>query len=536
MSANTSDSNIIPIYKLYFDDIEEIFFNTVSFKYLYISTFVTVFLTIFSIIILFYRSRTIFFPCLIPFIYSMIFYDIIQLIFIILLKFNLIMIQEKYFSGFCRWPHYLKASSEGGQCLTLIFIYAIRCQKVQYFLKHHSLPNSSRVHSRALTLVCLLVIVYINNWITHLKVEKIHLVMLNRWNSEVSIQEYPMPLYHINDMKLNDYSKFYADLDKYARNYQKLRIIPTNPEKIIHTQKDDSTFEILIKVPYNLFSPQNSTYKNRTRKKPKKIHRKFNKSQIKNMSYRVHRCTYGQRNYFLANFITLIHSFFYLSMIVYYLISVNRYQIPSMDIEYHRALYEKALVLEQNKCAERHRQLMLLAYLRYFQYIIVYCHTTFILIRLVYICSLTILLYFVSSPFKWLPVKMFFYSLFCLVYYSIPVRLTFLFFYLSFSIFSSYISSIFHYILHTKLRFSWRLRRPTIHFHLRFVPYHQSDGNSNEHSKNSFTLDLTSSAYEEHSTSYPNESVVIYDDNTSSQNVITTSNLTSLNQFQQTSL
>ncbi|UJR22351.1 hypothetical protein I4U23_025413 [Adineta vaga] len=525
------NSNLFPVYKLYLDDIEGIFLNTISFKYLFISTFITIFLTISSILILIYRSKTIFFSCLIPFIYAMIFYDFIQLISVILLRYNLLIIREKYFSEFCRWPYYLKASSEGGQCLTIIIIYAIRCQKVRYFLKHHGLPQSSRVHSRVLTFVCLLVIVYINNWITHLKVEKIHSVTSNESNYEINIQEYPMPLYGINDIKLNDYSQFYTDLEKYARHYKKLRLTSQKLEKIIHTQKDDSIHEIIIKFPYNnLFSPQNSTFQNQTRRKLKKSRRKFRKPQLKNNSYRVHRCTYGQRNYFLANIISLIHSIFYFVMISYYLTRIYRYQIPYMNIEYHRTLYEKAFALGQNKCAERHKQLMLLTYLRYFQYMIVYCHTIFILIRLIYICTLIILLCFLSTPFKWSIIRMIYYVLFCFVYYSIPIRLIFLFFYLFFSLFSSNINSIFYYIFRTKLQFSWKFRRPTMRFQLHLVPYRPSNVDLNEHSKTSVAIDLTSSVFDEHSTSYPNESITVYEDNSSSQNVIIP------NQFEQTQL
>src|SRR6202044_675907 len=116
-----------PTYKIYFDDIEEIFLNTISSKYLFISTIITCLLTILNLILLLYRSTTIFLACLIPFIYSLIFYDFIQLLSIFLLKYNLLNLNKKLFTELCRWSYYLKAASEAGQCLTLIVIYIIRC-------------------------------------------------------------------------------------------------------------------------------------------------------------------------------------------------------------------------------------------------------------------------------------------------------------------------------------------------------------------------------------------------------------------------
>ncbi|CAF1135924.1 unnamed protein product [Adineta steineri] len=563
MSSNHSDTNTLPIYKLYFDDIEELFFNTIPFKYLFITTITTFILIILSLIILLYRSKTIFFPSLIPFIYSLIFYDFIQILSIVLLKYNLLNINEKYFSELCRWPYYLKASSEAGQYLTLIFIYGIRYQKVRYFLKHNHLPNSSPIHSRALTFVCLLFIVYVNNWITHLKVEKIHLITYNQFNHEINIQEYPMTVYGLSGVKLNNHSQFYSDLDKYAQHYQNTSNRQTKSQKIILPQTDYSSSHIIIKGPYEQYFGEKKTgienrtrshiiikdpYKkysgenkpgieNRTRpKQQKKTRQKLNKTIIRKNSYRIHRCTYGQRNFFLANFLSLIHSIFYFLLIIYFLTTIYRYQIPYMTIDCHQKLYDKALSLGQKKSAERYRQLILLTRLRYFQYLIVYCHTTFIIIRLIYICSLTILLCFVQAPFKFFLMKIFFYSIFCIVYYSIPLRITLLFLYLFFNLFSSYIYSIFYYIFCTKLHFSCKLQKPSIRFSLHIVQYNQRERTHDEHSTNSFVLDLTSSVYEEHSTIYPNESIVVYEENSSGQQMATTSNFPIINQLEQTML
>jgi len=528
MNSNYSDSNPLPIYKLYFDDIEEIFLNKISFKYLFILTLITCLSTIFCLILLLYRSTTIFLACLIPFIYSLIFYDFIQLLSIILVKYNLLNVNEKFFSNLCRWPYYLKASSEEGQCLSLIFIYAIRCQKVQYFLKHKNLPNSSRIHSRALTFVCLLFIIYANNWITHLKVEKIHLITLNKSNYEINIQEYPMPLYGINDVILNDRQKFYLDFDKYAQN----QIRQNNSDKIIYNQKDDSTHEILIKIPYNNFyGPRKSTATNRTRRKFKKDRSLLNKTISTNNSYRIHRCTYGQRNFILTNIWSLIHSIFYLILISYFITTIHRYKIPHMTIDYHQKLQAQALSIGRRKSAERHKQLILLTHLRHFQYLIVYCHTTFILIRLIYVCLLTFILCLFHSPFKWISIKIMFYSLFFIVYYSIPIRMTLLFLYLFLSLFSSYIYSIFYYIFHTKLHFSCKLQKPTIRFHLHIVQYNQREINQHdEHSTNSLVLDLTSSIYDEHSTVFPTESNGINEEYSSCNNPVTTNSFLIINE------
>jgi len=533
MSSNYSNSNPLPIYKLYFDDIEEIFLNTISFKYLFISTIITCLLTIANLILLLYRSTTIFLACLIPLIYSLIFYDFIQLLSIVLLKYNLLNVNEKLFSELCRWPYYLKASSEAGQCITLIFIYIIRCQKVQYFLKHNHLLNSSHIHSRALTFVCLLFIVYGNNWITHLKVEKIHLITLNESNYEINIQEYPMQLYGINDVKLNDRRQFYLDFDKYAQNYEKPQVRQTKPEKIIHTQKGDTIHEIIIKIPYNnFFGRRKSTTKNRTREKLQTNRPSLNKTMYSNNSYRINRCTYEQRNFILTNLWSLIHSIFYFLSIIYCITTIYRYKIPCMTIDYHRKLHDQALSMGRKKTAERHKQLMLLTHLRYFQYLIVYCHTTFILIRLIYVCLLTFILCLFPSPFKWSIIKIFFYSLFFIVYYSIPIRMTLLFIYLFISLFSSYIYSIFYYIFHTKLHFSCKLQKPKIRFRLHIVQYNHGEINHDEHSTNSLVFDLASSIYDEHSTVYPTESIAVYEENSSSQNAVTTNSFVIINESQ----
>ena len=536
MNSNHSNLNTLPTYKLYFDDIEEIFFNTVSFKFLLILLIITWLLTIASLIILLYRSTTIFLGCFVPFIYSLVVYDFTQMLSIILLKFNLMNVNDKYYNDLCRWPYYLKASSEAGQCLTLIFIYAIRCQKVRYFLKHNHLPNSSPVHSRALTFVCLLFIVYVNNWITHLKVEKIHLITWNESNYEINIQEYPLALYGIDDMTLNDSRQFYLDFDKYAQNYGKNQIRQNKSEKIIHNQKDDSFPEVVIKIPYNIFGQRKSIVQNRTRRKTKRRRQTSNKTNHGNNSYRVHRCTYGQRNFFLVNFLSLIHNIFYFLSITYFLTTIYRHKIPYMTVDYHQKLCDKALITGRRKSAERHKQLMLLTHLRHFQYLIVYCHTTFTLIRLMYECLLTFILCLIQSPFKWLTLKIFFNTLFFIVYYTIPIRITLFFLFLFVSLFSPYIYSIFYYVFHTKLHFSCKFQKPTIRFRLHIVQCNQREIIHDERSTNSLVLDLTSSVYDEHSTMVQNESTGLYEENSITPTVPTTTSFAIINQSEQSEL
>jgi len=524
MSNNQRDNYSLPIYKLFFDDIEEIFLNKISFRLLNILILITCLFLIGILILLIYRSKNVLLSCLIPFIYTLIFYDFIQLLSLILLKYNF---TEHFFNQLCQWTYYLKASSEAGQCLTIIFLFALSRHQIRYFLTHNHLPNSGRIHSRALTFVCLLFLVYVNNWITHLKVEKIHLITLNQTKSEINIQEIPLSLYDITEIKIYSHQHFITDLDKYSQGHEKNLILQnqnkTTTDKIIHSHKDGSIHEIIIKFPYvSLYNP----ITNRTKRKLKKTKRQhiLNKTidnQSKNNSYRINRCTYGQRNFLLSNFLSLIHSISYFILITYYLMTLQTYKIPNMTISYHQKLYEKSLSAGRRKSAERHKQYMLLIHLKRFLYLIIYSHTLFTFIRLVYICSLTTMLCLVQTPFKWLPVKIFFYSLFLIGYFSIPLRMCLLFLYLFLSHFSTYIQSIIHYIFHTKLRFSWKLEKPTICFRLQFIPY-RDPSTQDENLTNSLVIDISSSVDEDPSNVIHHDSIVVYDENSSSHGGVTT--------------
>lgn len=528
MSSNQSDFNLLPIYKLYFDDIEEIFLDKISIKYLLISSIIICLLILISTIMLLYNSHKVFLACLIPFIYSLLFYDFIELVSIVLLKYNLSNTNEKYFGEICRWPYYLKATSEAGQCIALIFLCAIRSQKVRYFLKHNHLPNSTHVHSRVLTFVCVLFIIYVNNWITHLKVEKIHQVTLNETEYEINVQELPisLSLYDMPEMKTHSHQRFLSDLDKYSQG-SKRNIAPQNQQKInndkiIHNHKDDS-LHVIIKFPHaHLFG---SFTTNRTKRTAKNYEIQeqlptFNQTSYANEynnSYRINRCTYGQKNFHLTNFLGLISSLSYFILIIYYLIIIYTHKVTASTDSYHKQFYDKPYSLARKKSAIRRNHFIVLVNLKDFLYLIICSNTIFTLIRLIYVCSLTILLSFVQTPFKLLPVKVFFYVLFLISYFSIPLRLFMLFIY-CFSIrFSTYLRSIVFYLFNTKLRFSWRLERPTICFRLQFVPYKLS---KTQNRQQSVFFDASSSVVDDQSNTLQQESIILINENNS--NLITT--------------
>jgi hypothetical protein len=524
MVNNQSDINSFQIYKLFFDDIEEIFLNTISFRIVNILTLITCLFLIGILILLFYRSPIILVNCLIPFLYSLIFYDFIQLLSLILLKYNF---TERFFNQLCHWPYYLKSSAEAGQCLTIIFLFALCRHQIRYFLTHHHLPNSGRIHSRALTFVCLLFIVYVNNWITHLKVEKLHLITLNETKYEINIQEVPISLYDMTEIQTNSHQRFIIDLDKYTQGYEKNILIQnqhtSSTDKIIHNHKDGSVHEIIIKFPYDFLFNAKS---NRTKRKSKKSKRQqmLNKAVDENKnnnSYRINRCTYGQTNFFLSNFLSLIHSISYFILMAYYLTTIKTYKIANMTVNDHQQLYEKSVSLGRKKSAERHKQVVLLIHLKQFLYLIIYSHALFAFIRLIYICLLTLILCLVQAPFKWFSIKIIFYSLFLIGYFSIPLRMGLLFLYLFFNHFSTHIQSLIYYIFHTKLQFSWKLERPTICFRLQFIPYIFNSA-QDENLNNSLVIDVSSSIDEDHSNVLAHDSVVVYDENSSSHNGITT--------------
>jgi hypothetical protein len=64
------------------------------------------------------------------------------------------------------------------------------------------------------------------------------------------------------------------------------------------------------------------------------------------------------------------------------------------------------------------------------------------------------------------------------------------------------------------------------------VQYNQREIIQEEHSTNSLVFDITSSFCEEHSTMFQNESVGLNEENSSSQNAITTTNHAVVNEVE----
>ncbi|CAF1375888.1 unnamed protein product [Rotaria sp. Silwood1] len=132
--------------------------------------------------------------------------------------------------------------------------------------------------------------------------------------------------------------------------------------------------------------------------------------------------------------------------------------------------------------------------------------------------------------------KIFYYTLFTIIYYSIPLCIIILFLYLFLNLFSSHIHSIFYYIFHTKLHFSCKLQKPTLRFHLYIVQYHQRNIEHEKHSKDSLVLDLTSSIYDEQSPISLNDTIGTYEENSSNQPPITTSSCGIVNESETSKL
>ncbi|CAF3437916.1 unnamed protein product [Rotaria socialis] len=527
MDRNQLDLHSAPIYKLFFDDIEEIFLNTVPFRFLCIVSLITCIFIIGTLILIFYRTKQLFLACLIPFIYALVFYDFIQLLSLILLKYNA---TEQFLNQLCRWPYYLKSSSDAGQCLTIIFIFILSRHQIRYFITHNHLPNSSYIHSRALAFACLLFILYVNNWITHLKVEKVHLVILNKTEHEINVQELPISLYAIAQIQVRSHQRFLADLNRYSQGTEKNMLTPNQQkvpnDKIIRNHNDGSIHEIIIKFPYDyLFNP----VINRTRRTSETIqpNHTFNSQSDENEynnSYRISRCTYGQSNFFLTNFLGLISSIGYFTLILYYLTIIYTYKVTDSMINYHKQFYEKSFSLTRKNAVIHHKHFILLIHLKKFLYLIICSHTLITFIRLVYVCLLTIMLCFYQTPFRWLPIKIFFYSLFLISYLSIPIRMILLFIYCFISMFSTQLRSVIYYLFNTNLRFSWKLEKPTICFRLQFIPY--QDNCKDRRVDQSVVIDLSSSVIDDQSNVLPQDSMIMPNESSSSQNGFTTAILT----------
>ena len=472
MSENQSDLHVLPIYKLVFDDMEEIFLHTVSLRVLTILLILTGLFLIGIVLLLIYRSNEFFSKCLIPFLYALIIYDFVELFSLVLLKMNS---TEEFFNQFCRWSYYLKASSEAGQCLTLVFLLALIRYQLRHYHTHQLLPNTDRIHARALTLVCLLFIIYVNNWITHLKVERAHRITLNTTKYDIHIEELPWSFYNHPDESQPSHQRFILDLEKYSQGYEKMldqyRQPKSKNEQMIQNHQRGLENQIVIKIPFQLFNTNQNRTKRRLRRELLNETHDEQQQQQQNTSYRINRCTCSQSHFFLSNFLSLIYSILYFILIIYYIINIYTYKILLKTVDQHRQSMEKSLSMGRRKSADRHQQEIHLIYLKRFLILIIFCHTFLTCLRLFYNCSLTFLLSFVALPMKWIPLKRIFYSLFIFTYYSIPLRMFLLFLFLFLHRFSRDLQSIFFYIFYTKLRFAWKLEKPRIRFRCQFVPY-----------------------------------------------------------------
>lgn len=509
MSNASIAHSLSPNYKLFFDDIEAIFLNTIPSTILNLSTSFACFFLIGIFILLINRPKDFLISCLIPFIYTLVFYDFLQLLSLVFLKYYL---TERFLPQTCQWTYYLKTSTEAGQSLTIIFLFAISRHQIRYFLTHNHLPNSSRIHSRALTFVCLLFIVYANNWITHLKVEKMHLITLNETKYEINIEELPISLYDLSNVQIQTHQRFLTDLERYSRGQEKTlfrtNISKSHNDQIIHSHHNDH--QIVIKFPFNsLFNPNNNQSKQQT-------------TEEKKNSYRINRCTYGQANYFLSNFLLFIHSLSYTILIIFYIITIPTYKLSNLTINSQKKSYEKSLALGRRKSADRHKQQLLLVHLKHFLYLILYSHSVLTFIRLIYNCSLILMLYFASTPFHWLPMKVLFYSLFLISYFSIPFRMSLVFFYLFFHQFALHIQSIILYVFHSKLRLRWKFQKPTICFRFQFIPY-MNQLSQDENFSPISPIDMSSTIDEDQShTIIQHESIIVYDESSTSHSHLTT--------------
>jgi len=508
----TSSHDISRLYKLFFDDIEEIFLHKISVRLLYCLILITCSLMFMIFLLLMCRSKQVFLSSTIPFYYTLVIYDFFQLISILLLKYNF---TEEFFNQLCQWTYYLKSISESGQCLTLIFLFGLMRHQIRYFSAHNHLPNSSRINSRALTFVCLLFVVYVNNWITHLKIEKSYLIKSNVDQHDIHIQELPIYLYDTPEIKGKSYYDFINDLEKYSSGFRQINsnqnesASSSTNDNIFHNPKDGHEIIIRVRFP-NIFNSGS----NRTRRS--------DFTQQKNASYRINRCTYSQENYFLSNFLSFIHSIFYLVLLTYYLTIILTTKHEKMSVRYQQKLYEQSVLAGRKKSAERHKHYITLLNLKEFFYLIFYSHTILTYFRLIYQCFIILFLYFIPTPFKWLPLKTILYFLFCLIYFSIPIRMLIIFLFIVRTYFSLYIHSLIVYLFHTNLRFSWKFQKPTICFRFQFIPY-PTTLIQEEHRTNSLVIDVSSSVDEDHSHFAPHESVVVYDENSVSHHIAPTS-------------
>ena len=500
MSLNDSHLNLLPIYKLFFDDIEEIFLNQISFRFLLTLVLLTFVLMLILIVFLCCLNVDLFSTTVVPFIFALILYDFIQLFSVVLLKFYL---SEHFVSGLCRWPYYLKSLSEAGQCLTLIFLLATIRRHLHYYHTHHRFPNNHKIYARVLNFVCVLFIIYIHNWITHLKAEKLHSISMNENNSEMQIEELSHSFFARAEMINGSYRSFINDLEKYSQGYENSfrREQSTKPEWFNSKPRDASNHQIFI--PFQFDGIRDVTL-NRTRRHL--ISTTINNQS--NNSYGILRCTYSQENFLLVHSLMFLHSFIYLIVILYYLIAIATSQISLRTVRYDENIFQQNSDNERRKSTieNQQKQSTILIRLKRFLIIIVFSQTLFACLHLTYTCALTMSVTLFDTPIRSVTIKHVFYTTFIIHYYSIPLRLFILIIYLLLSQYSSHFQSIFSYIVYTKLHFNLKFQRPEVCFRCQLIPFEKNFHlKPNNNDLSSSTIDIDQSAVLVHETTVVHE-------------------------------
>ncbi|CAF0816834.1 unnamed protein product [Didymodactylos carnosus] len=452
---------------------------------------------LFSILILFwlyFRSKSLT-PCIIPFIYALLFYDLLQLSSILVIKYNIYTKSDFTYGLICRFVDYVKSSAESGSLMTLILLFIIRRKQIRYYYSHYHL-DSSTIYSKIIVFFCLLFIVYIHNWLTHLKEDNIFLVKYIEDN-----QHWHPYIYLITkssntiDIKFDTRVRFLNDLYLYAQekshNYSHLNsitILPKNENENMIVSSDKGSMQIFIKFPISILKSKYSTTETSTIVQIKSKIQNYNNSlsNITNVtdnirlsvllpsSYRVLRCTYYQPYLTLIIISTFLHSIFYFILIIVTLWKTNNLIYltirKSNNIKYlsTKSIYNGIQTKKQSKTylkerlnsiilskrtiksRNQHRIIQHLLQLKYLLYI----HTFFILLRLIYVCILNMTLFFSLVPFSYNYLKFIFQLLFILSCYSIPLRIISLVIYLLYQTYSHQLTIIYYYLTQKKLKFS----------------------------------------------------------------------------------
>ncbi|CAF1152076.1 unnamed protein product [Didymodactylos carnosus] len=514
------NENILSMYNLTFDDIEEIFINSTSMFYLLLSFIFSFIISIYILYLLYFHSDLLT-PCIVPFIYALLFYDLSQLFSIIIIKTNIYTKYDFTYGLICRFIYYTKSSAEAGSSITIILLFIIRRKQIKYYFSHHHLVSCS-IRSRILAFCSLLFTIYIHNWITHLKEDNIYLVRY------IENKQYWQPYIHSISKSSNDIDiksdtriRFLNDLNLYAQgrvynyNLTNLTILTQkeNDNMIVSTYKD--SMKIFIKFPLSLLKHNKyqttsttttiktiTTIELKKRKKLNNNHLLFKSynnnthrinyfingtdythiSLLSPSPYRVSRCTYYQPYSTLIAILILLHSTFYGILItINFWISnkftyLNTWNIQTKNlslstsscINNNQIKQKKSLIYLKQKLKTiisskklikpTLQQHSLVKHLLQLKYLL-YIHTFFILLRLFYVCMLNITLFFSYTPFSSKYLKFLFQLFFILSCYSIPLRILSLIIYLFYQIYSRQLTIIYYHLTRTKLKCFCRCER-----------------------------------------------------------------------------